>query len=294
MKKLFSSVLVLAMVLSMFTFTVQAGTNGKYSVSYEAINVASGDVNNLAEGDTFFAVVKLTGAEGLFSGQVDLKWDSSVVKAIKANGTDDASTFANAVDSNTRLHMAAKSYSDDEGMDVAAFEQNGSDYSAGSISYIFSAAMIDGGFKDYLLSGDQVIFKLRLKVVKEGNANITYTNARVCEVMTDGADRATTVDIPALTIGSSTPVTPPPAGDDTTEQKAKATATYMTGMTGIRFNVSNGDKTVGYAVPFSTGTQLEAASKVSIGLTVTGIPSGESVTITAENYYGSQFKVALK
>lgn len=192
MKKLFSSILALTMMLSLFTFTtVHAGTDGYYKVSYEAIGDA--DINNLKVDDMFFAVVTLKDAEGLFSNQLSFTWNPEVLQLSNSSGA--AST--NFIQTTTsRYHQSVKVNSfDDENtgeyQSVNAYEAE-TGVTNSSLKYYFSPITIkeeDGSthIDDLLLSGDVTIIKVRFKVLKAEDPNFTFTNYGLVEVKADGA-----------------------------------------------------------------------------------------------------------
>lgn len=199
MKKIFSTVLALAMTLSLFTITANAGTNGYFDVSYEAINVASGDVTNLAVGDTFYAVLTLKEAEGILVLGAGLNWDSSVITPVDSNG--EASTALGKILSN-RADSTLKKYDDTEGDDIPAFSRAGdTSFAADSFYYEIATATAFAG-QDYELSGDTTILKLRLKVVGEGAANITAGKTKLQETKADGVVRYPELKVSSFTIGS--------------------------------------------------------------------------------------------
>ncbi len=212
MKKIFSLVLAIAMIMSVCVLTANAGTAGYYDVSYEAISVASGDVSTLAVGDVFSAKVVLKGADGLFGGQVALTWNDAVIAPVKTNNTDLATTFGQGTISSSRLHTNAKVMVEEENEDgdmveveKTAFESMTSTLTSSSLVYDFSSAQISGGFNDYPLTGDQTIIAIRFKVVGTGEANLSATAAdtKVQELKSDGIVRLANTVIPTLTIGST-------------------------------------------------------------------------------------------
>lgn len=286
MKKLLSAILALTMGLSIFTFTAHAGTAGTYNVSYEAISVASGDVNNLAKGDTLFVVVTLKDAEGFFSGGVGLNWNSKVLTPVDSSGNE-ATALGKITAS--RADSTMKKYSDDMGEDVTVFGRTGLTKFAADSFYYELANTGEFAGQDYLLDGDLVMLKVRLKVIGEGDANITAGTSKLQETKADGVVGYPTINVTSFTVGSDE--------EEVTYDPKNFTVDFEYGVkaaanTGLALNFKQVDaedvvKEDTVEVPFTSmvGSTFEAAMNVVLGVTVKDVPSNVTLTLEGADWY---------
>lgn len=256
--------MALAMMVSMFTFTAEAGTAGKYEISYEPVSVASGSMDDLAVNDTFFVVVKLTDAEAIQTAGIGLNWNSAVVKPVKSDNT----TLATAIGTVTtaRADSTLKKYFEDDDAEIAAFSRTpGVSVTESSILYEIATATTFAG-QDYEVSGDVTMFKLRLKVVGEGNVNLAVTegSSKLKELNSDPFCYPTVSGITALTVGGAATETKYFAATLPACEKADAS-------TAVQFQFDDSGVKKGYDFVF--GTILEAVESVKVGLEVKEAPA---------------------
>jgi len=211
MKKLLSSILALAMITSLFAISVHAAPAGSFDVSYVDEDGSAVDLKNLEAEDIFYVNVAFKGVNSMKTAALVLSWNDSIVVPVDKNGVS-ATSFTKVP--TYVLH-------DDEeildGNDEPVYTSMSANrkFTASSLKYEVFAATSES---DYLVSGDVNYITFRLKVVAKGDAAIKAETSKIMEFDMEAAE---TVDInlPALTIGSTTPAKAELVEED--EQKGK-------------------------------------------------------------------------
>lgn len=269
MKKIFSLLLVFAIIFSMTAMTVSADSAAIYTVTYTDDNGAAVDLKTLEAGDTVHVNVTLSGITSFQAGEIKYTWDNTVITPLDYQNSQ--SLVFGDIWFETIANLTA-------GRNPVLSED--SEVKEGYIRY----TPYKSG-EPLTISADGITFlDIKFEVLKTGDANFNLTSAQVKEVEGSYDDVTSQAVTSALVIGST--------GGDKVEKAVQATVTsYNEKMTGVLFTAVDGSNKGQYVVRFNGAVE---AGNVKVGLKVTGVPATNNLTITAENYYGTAATGVLK
>lgn len=289
MKKIFSSILALAMMLSLFTFTTaNAGSESNFNVSFEQISVASGDMNKLAVGDSFYAVIKLKNVASVYGAGIDLTWNNSALELYREDkGTASTSLKYAATSRISESSDYQFTYYDTEeetDISVCAFEEASPTLTQGTLQYDFSVVESPNeagvsGYWDYITKTDDVLaIKLRFRVISTTDVAPDFKITR--------SEYRSSINTTLDTIGSSVdPIgfasaTPDPKPTTTDNFFAAAVKTNEkpTLADTLIYTFKNDLGNTGTKDVY-LGAEIESDTTINTAVKVTGIPEGRTVTL---------------
>lgn len=315
MRKKISIILALSMVLSLFSIVAQAAdTDVYFDITYQTTDGTALDTTALKEGDTFYAVVSLAGEYDKVAGaMIALSWNNSVIAPVKANLTDDATTFGTAttarLDNNSSLKYILEVEDPDSGemveSSVQTFKQAGTALTfadnRGYIKYNVTAntdvvqASGEGAFD----IGNNPVMKIRFIVKGKGDADLKVNASETIKIGAFNGDikkeyvqtdALSLVDIATLEVGS--------AEEEVTYDPQNFVASFVAG--GSKFNGNNGltfnfksekDDVVSkasypfaYDELFGSGVSFTEPINVTVGVVVNKVPSDVKLSLESAEW----------